>query len=177
MNHNETQKSIAEWQDATFGPAQSKLRVAVRANEEMAELLRELSLYDGPGHDSRKAVEECADTFIVMCRLGGMLGLNLLQSPSSHTMRNEMVIGSRPIEIATKANVLMGRMMLWLSYDIYRQTVAETASHIAGLLEWIVEKLGGDLRVAVDDKMEINRARKWKLDSSGHGYHVKDMDQ
>jgi hypothetical protein len=38
----EDQESISAWADQTFGPASSNARVAAKANEEMAELLRAL---------------------------------------------------------------------------------------------------------------------------------------
>lgn len=177
MEWRETQKSISDWAEETFGAATSNLRVAVRANEEMAELLRELTIDFSPEYDARKAVEECADTYIVLCRLGERLGLNLLQSPSARAIRHEMPIGSRPFEIAVKANVLIAKAMLLLSYKIQHKVTATTASEVAGLLEWIVEKLGGDLHVAVDSKMEVNRRRRWRVDGSGHGYHLKERER
>lgn len=97
-----TQQRITDWANSTFGKSVSNLRVATRANEEMAELLSELSVDDS----SEKAVEECADVYIVLCR--------------------------------------------------------------------VVENLGFDFQRAVDRKMDINSARRWNLDGSGHGYHVKE---
>ena len=38
----EDQESMSAWADQTFGPASSNARVAARANEGMAELLRAL---------------------------------------------------------------------------------------------------------------------------------------
>lgn len=98
---SETQQTITEWCDATFGPISSNVRVAARANEEMAELLRALASDD----THPKAAEEIADIFIVLYRLADRLGVN-----------------------------------------IHRE---------------------------IDRKMAINRAREWKLDGTGHGYHVK----
>ena len=98
----ETQASIVAWADETFGPVSSNMRVATRATEEMAELLRALAVDD----NHPKASEEVADIVIVLCRLCSRLGFDLLD--------------------------------------------------------------------AVDHKMAINRARVWKLDGSGHGYHVRD---
>lgn len=96
----ETQDSISSWAEETFGPSGSNLRVAIRANQEMAELLRELALNDS----NPKAADEIADVIIVLCRLS--------------------------------------------------------------------TRLGFDIETQVHRKMTINRARKWKLDGSGHGYHV-----
>ncbi len=66
----ETQESISKWADDTFGPTSSTMRVAVRANEEMAELLRALSVDDF----NQKALDECADVYIVLCRVVTRLG-------------------------------------------------------------------------------------------------------
>jgi hypothetical protein len=85
----ESQESITKWANETFGLSTSNMRVAARANEEMAQ----------------KALDECADVFIVLCR--------------------------------------------------------------------VVSNLGGDFQELIDRKMEINRARTWNLDGSGHGYHVR----
>lgn len=177
MGHRETQTSIAEWQDVTFGKSARNFRIAVRANEEMAELLRELSLGASPEYDARKAIEECADVYIVLCRLGDRFGVDLLKSSYARGLCGELSLGSRPYEIAAKANMLMSRTIVLLSYEITDKAITEVASGVVGLLKWIVEKLGGNLLDAVDRKMEINRARTWKLDASGHGYHVKERDR
>lgn len=71
----ETAKSISEWIVNTFGSHGSNARVAVRANEEMAELLRAVT--DGTG-DS-KIREECADVVIVLCRLCERYGGDLFE--------------------------------------------------------------------------------------------------
>lgn len=101
----ETQESISTWAMNTFGAAQSNVRVAARANEEMAELLRVLA----SGDASRKAPEEVADVLIV--------------------------------------------------------------------LYCLATRLGVDVHAEVDRKMEINRARKWKLDGTGHGYHDREYGE
>jgi hypothetical protein len=68
----ETQKSISDWAVQTFGPTGSNLRVAIRANEEMAELLTILARND----NDLRAAEEAADLFIVLCRLFERLGVD-----------------------------------------------------------------------------------------------------
>lgn len=69
----ESQESISEWATATFGPPSSNARVAARANEEMAELIRALTADD----NHPKAAEEIADIVIVLCRLSTRLGSDL----------------------------------------------------------------------------------------------------
>lgn len=70
---HETQDSISVWANETFGPSGSNIRVAARANEEMAELLRALSVDD----HHPKAAEEMADVVIVLYRLAWRLGVDL----------------------------------------------------------------------------------------------------
>lgn len=101
----ENQKSISEWAEETFGPAGSNARVAARANEEMAELLRKLTAND----TESSAGEEIADVVIVLYRLATRMGV--------------------------------------------------------------------DLSEAINVKMAINRNRKWNLDNTGHGYHVRDRSE
>lgn len=69
----ESQFTIAAWAEETFGPATSNARIAARANEEMAELLRHLTADD----NHVEAAEEIADVIIVLCRLATRLGVNL----------------------------------------------------------------------------------------------------
>jgi len=69
----ETQTTISTWASKTFGNTKSNLRVAIRANEEMAELLRELSVSD----TSPKAATEIADIMIVLYRLSDRMGYDL----------------------------------------------------------------------------------------------------
>lgn len=70
---NETQDSISIWANETFGAAGSNARVAARANEEMAELLRCLTADD----NHPKAAEEIADVVIVLYRAAWRLGVDL----------------------------------------------------------------------------------------------------
>jgi NTP pyrophosphatase (non-canonical NTP hydrolase) len=98
----ETQEAIAKWATQTFGSAVSLSRVAARANEEMAELLRATT----GNADGKMIAQEAADVVIVLFRLA--------------------------------------------------------------------ELCGQDLLTLVDEKMQINRARVWKKDETGHGYHVRD---
>lgn len=88
------------WARQTFGDV-SPIRAAVRANEEMAELLK-AACADWRERD--KIMEEAADVVIVLC-------------------------------------------------------------HLAGALD-------ADLGAAIEKKMAKNRARTWRLDGDGTGYHV-----
>ena len=98
----ETQASISQWADGTFGPAGSNARAVARANREMSELLEHVTTDDR----HPEAAEEVADIVIVLYR--------------------------------------------------------------------VATRLGVDLHGLIDEKMATNRARKWRLDGTGHGYHVKE---
>ncbi len=73
----ESQATISTWANEVFGPAGSDARVAARANEEMAELLR-LVTTDNPPPE--KLVEEAADVVIILFRFAERLGEDLLQA-------------------------------------------------------------------------------------------------
>jgi len=76
MGYVENQKTINEWQLATFGPPElsNPARVSVRANKEMSELLTEcVATYAHPD----KIVEEAADVYIVLLRLAAVVGRDL----------------------------------------------------------------------------------------------------
>lgn len=65
-----SQRDISKWQNETFGEPKSNLGIAIRANEEMAELLRCLAADD----TDPAARLEVADVVIVLCRLVERLG-------------------------------------------------------------------------------------------------------
>lgn len=69
----ENQISVSQWAEETFGPTSSNARIAARANEEMAELLRALTAND----HHPKAPEEVADVVICLYRLATKLGFHL----------------------------------------------------------------------------------------------------
>jgi hypothetical protein len=69
----ETAKSISDWIVEAFGTTGTNERVAIRANEEMAELLR--AVVDGT--PAAKVREECADVVIVLARVCARFGGDL----------------------------------------------------------------------------------------------------
>jgi phosphoribosyl-ATP pyrophosphohydrolase len=69
----EDQVMISDWAVETFGDTGTNLSVAIRANEEMAELLAALSRDD----NDVKAVIEAADVVITFARLFVRFGLSL----------------------------------------------------------------------------------------------------
>jgi NTP pyrophosphatase (non-canonical NTP hydrolase) len=80
----ETQATINRWIDATFGAAGSNLSCAVRANEEMAELLRALDRDDA----DPEAAEEIADIVIILYRLAERFGVDLHEQVDRKMAKN-----------------------------------------------------------------------------------------
>lgn len=74
QEQQETQATVTKWCEDTFGAASSNARVAARANEELAELLKDLTRNDADGH----AIEEAADVVIILYRLAARMGRDLL---------------------------------------------------------------------------------------------------
>ncbi|MBV9125627.1 MAG: nucleotide pyrophosphohydrolase [Planctomycetes bacterium] len=73
MKH-ETQRTISDWARETFGEPKSNLSVAIRANEEMAEMLACLNRDDGDQH----AAEEAADIIITLAVMFDRLGIDMV---------------------------------------------------------------------------------------------------
>jgi len=69
------QSEIGKWAEEAFGPIHDRARVAARANEEMAELLRAAT----SGAPIEKIAEECADIVIILARIAHAGGFDLLQ--------------------------------------------------------------------------------------------------
>jgi len=71
----ETQATISRWAVQTFGTAQpSNMSTAVRANQEMSELLRDLAENDKSAH----AIQEAADVVILLFVLASRMGYSLM---------------------------------------------------------------------------------------------------
>jgi hypothetical protein len=54
------------------------------------------------------------------------------------------------------------------------EKVAREMADCAIVLDVLAERRGVDLRAEVDAKMKINRARKWKVNNDGTGYHIRE---
>jgi MazG-like family len=81
--------------------------------------------------------------------------------------------GSNARAIA-RANREMAELLEHVTADDRHPEAAEEIADIVIVLSRVMTRLGVDLQAAIDRKMTKNRARKWKLDGTGHGYHVKD---
>ncbi len=71
----ETQETIAEWGEVTFGPAANPLDLVARAQQELAELAEAVQQ-----NDRRGAAMETADVMILLYRLAEDLDYDIGQS-------------------------------------------------------------------------------------------------
>lgn len=171
---NETQQSISAWADETFGEAGSDARVAARANEELSELLRLVTTDDFAAAD---VADECADVCIVLYRLAERHHIRMV-FPSTHFSKAARAATAprMPIlhDFVALANASMSTLLIQLLVEEDGGVIADCLECIAGMMYEASWSVRHDLRDAIDAKMAVNRAREWKRDGSGHGYHVRE---
>lgn len=163
----ETQASINEWVEQTFGPSASLLRIATRANEEMAELLHALS-----ASDYASAAKEVADTIIVLCRLSQRSNFDLI---ACLTTASRGHIQEEPVIIAARANQKLASLMTFLTISTARPH-PERIGDIGADLKRLSINMGFNLCDAIDSAMQVNREREWTLDGTGCGYHRREQE-
>jgi hypothetical protein len=162
----ETQGSICAWGDATFGTTASLARVAARANEEMAEVLRALTA-DKPPAD---VAVEVADTVIVLCRAADLAGMQFrrVDEAGETDAHAKWLCG----HIACHAATALVRAIEFGDHPSEfeaRDAIRSAYLHLGDLCR----SVGFGLWATIDKKMAINRAREWRRDG-GHGYHVRE---
>lgn len=74
----------------------------------------------------------------------------------------------------SRANREMAELLEHVTSDDRHPEAAEEIADIVIVLSRVMTRLGVDLQTEIDRKMAKNRARKWRLDGTGHGYHVKE---
>lgn len=75
--------------------------------------------------------------------------------------------------VAARANQEMSELLMALARDDSFSGAPEEAADVMIVLMRVFERFGTTWQQEVDKKMAVNRGRTWKLDGSGHGYHVK----
>jgi len=161
----ESTASIAAWADETFGGAASLFRVACRANEELAELLRAISA----GQPTDKIAEEAADVAIVLCRVGHQTGTDILEC-AAHWLAGKRQ--GAAAQHAIDANRQMASLLA-LTMESNGTGLRVTLIQIVGSLINVCHAFGKNLFEEIDRKMEVNHSREWKTDGTGHGYHKR----
>lgn len=161
----ETQQTIAAWVKATFGNTSTPLRMFARTTEEMAELLAKTT----SGAATVDIVEEAADTAICLNILCDKLGCKAM-------VLGGLTGGDMSITtVAALANQHLARAFLWYAEEGQTRvpTVAALQNAYTALAD-LCRRGGANLGVEIDKKMATNRKRKWTVDASGCGYHVRE---
>jgi NTP pyrophosphatase (non-canonical NTP hydrolase) len=165
---HETQDSIEAWADEQFGLATDTTlpRILARANEEMAELVR-ATICDGTRHE---VAEEAADVVIVLCRAAAMTGEDL-----TPFMGLTEIPATPASFIAANANGLLSFAIQGLmERTIAHNNVGIYVGLIARQMAQVCAAIGMNLQEAIDEKMAVNRTRKWSMERVGLFYHVHD---
>jgi hypothetical protein len=172
----ETCATIGDWALETFGPRSTPQSIAARALVEAAELVQECVTYDRERSEAlaQSIAKECADVYIVLARIAHEADCNMVEAARHElvTLRADW-FGSHA-SLASSATELLLKLC---ATTLPRYATFDLLGMIAGRLQLLVTKLGqGDLLEHVDAKMEVNRARKWRLNEHGHGQHVEEGD-
>ena len=160
-SRDETQESISAWAAETFGEPGSILRVAARVNEEMSELIRAITAEQ----PKPAVIDEAADVLIVLARLASRLYVELKPLPIQAYSLTDAC------EIVLQANQAMADLMV-LCHK--RKNIAKQMRLVWKLVNRVIWQSYGNPQAAINAKMAINRARVWKKDGTGHGYHTRD---
>lgn len=160
----ETQATIVQWANDTFGPTHP-LRIATRAFTETAELL---AVYSAETLDRAALIEEAADIAIVLSRLELMLAgddpqWDALVASGEAQLSIEYMVGGIPQAVADIIHLLIDQ-----DRDGAAVACEDALSGLADLVAWF----GDHLPAAIDAKMGINRKREWRHSGDGHGYHT-----
>jgi NTP pyrophosphatase (non-canonical NTP hydrolase) len=89
-------------------------------------------------------------------------------------VNNAFGVTDNPFRRATRANEEMAELLTAIASGEEPEKIGEEAADVAILMHLICGRLGLDLTEQVTKKMAKNRARQWRVDATGCGYHVKD---
>lgn len=163
----ETPRSIHLWAEDNFGNG-SALTTAVRTAVEISELIVAI-VYK---NDQLKIQEEVADVAIMMWQVAFATGIDA--RPVELVTQKVLEESVNPGIIATR---IARELSICLEYslndnkEIKRRGLAHLKNALFNL-EFLVKVLEIDLPKIVDNKMEINRARRWKRLDNGSYQHT-----
>lgn len=80
------------------------------------------------------------------------------------------------ISVAARANKEMAELITKLANDDGDPAAIEECADIVIVLMRLADRNGRSLALAIDQKMTVNRSRKWRLDGHGHGQHVPEQE-
>jgi hypothetical protein len=158
----ETQQSVSQWSTTNFGPATSNLRIAIRASEEMNELLGAISSQKS----AEEIIEKAADVAIVMYQYTQ----NIRMEIDTSVLSRKDPYGVE--YLAAQANTKLAAIISMLAIADNDRYTSYSVHQLYYFLEQVCAKLEGNLQDAIDKKMVANRARDWRTEKDNVGYHV-----
>lgn len=193
---SETISSVVTWADETFGRAHGLARILARINEEASELGRavttpaqcsalEATDADGMpiGFDRIKVGVELADIAIILCRPVLALGANgswLTATDGAIRLVDRPHPAKAVSVVVEDAGRLLAKVLRATAdgFEVDSPTeiprwIIQSVSDFAMAVHDAAASLGLNLWTEVEAKMETNRAREWKRDGTGHGYHLR----
>ena len=173
----ETPESITEWANSVFGVPKSTLSVLARANLEVAELMYKVAHHECDTIIPGVAVE-CADVYIVLCRVFTMNQITSIM-PWADVILRTSVPTETHLELTNRILRQLGACFSTMEMSNPETAKRSLQYHLPNLvtdLYMLCKKQFHELPNMVDQKMQINRARQWKIDGNGHGQHVETTD-
>jgi len=173
----ETQKTIVAWAIETFGDLGTLPKLAARMNTEVAEVLREIV---SEPMDPFKVALECADVAIILFRIceitdidlrekvPGLPDMGWIEEPGAWERAALLLQGCA----ALASSVPHGDDPIPFQADWFAREV----TGIGRMLEDLSNFVGVPLNMAIDRKMQINRARKWVQGKDGSDHWVRVSD-
>lgn len=135
--YREDQGTVSRWAEETFGAI------------------------DGTRADSLpRLVEACSKLFAAAKKM-------VYRTPSGDAPGGNLRVAVRALEEMAE---LVEKLVSNDGDPLARPEIAD----VFIILMRLADRLGGDVLADVDAKMTINRARTWKPDGTGHGYHVRE---
>ncbi len=159
---DETQMTIVDWANETFGAADDMTIVAARCCEESSELV---SAYFSAGAECAEAiVDEIADVFVVACQVAARYNVRMVfhddLRPQNHRVLVPQVLNLTAVMLAATVDE-----------GIHITPHLRTLEKVLGSLA--VSVGAENLQTLVNAKMQINRNREWTVDGNGVGQHVE----
>lgn len=163
----ETQASILAWARETFGHNEPKI-IASRCALEVAELLHRI-VYGAP---PEKIIDECADVAVMISQVAELREIDAaleaaMMGPT--TMPDPIILAG---EVTAKFGTIF-QLLRWPNTTPRERTIY---GELWKCLEGIVELVGGPTLTLVearDNKMKVNRGRKWHTAADGRSQHVE----
>lgn len=164
----ETQSSCNQWAERTFGPCDNASRLVARANEEMGELLSQITM---PEIKTEKIAEECADVAMILFRVADFAEHDLMPI----FQLDNLLVPTLIYGPAARANSMLSFLFERLSpANVPRWgEIGRLVGAIVIKLAEISAAVGTPLGTAIDQKMAILRTREWEIVGDGTGYHRK----